>query len=173
MAGGGRLERVRLLRLGRMGDWSGEEADQGLARRASHVLAPLGRTEPERRSVSGDPVRHRGRTDGTQTEIVKALRKLGATVAVTSALGDGFPDLVVGWRGVNHLVEVKNGSLSPSKRELTPDEEKFHATWRGESARWCRRRPAKSSSPGSVDGPPSPSMAKASGKGGAFFSGAG
>lgn len=76
-------------------------------------------------------MRHRGRTDGTQTEIVKALRKLGATVAVTSALGDGFPDLVVGWRGVNHLVEVKNGSLSPSKRELTPDEEKFHATWRG------------------------------------------
>lgn len=76
-------------------------------------------------------MRRRGRVDGTQTAIVAALRKLGATVQSLADVGGGCPDLVVGWRGVNHLVEVKDGSLAPSKRKLTPDEEKWHATWRG------------------------------------------
>ncbi len=36
------------------------------------------------------------RTDANQNEIVEGLRKVGCTVAVTSAAGDGFPDIVVG-----------------------------------------------------------------------------
>jgi hypothetical protein len=38
----------------------------------------------------------------------------------------------VGFRGNNVLVEIKDGLLPPSKRKLTPDELKFHATWLGE-----------------------------------------
>jgi hypothetical protein len=37
----------------------------------------------------------------------------------------------VGMRNNNVLVEIKDGSLPPSKRKLTPDELKFHADWRG------------------------------------------
>lgn len=71
------------------------------------------------------------RTDDNQKAIVKALRKLGASVAVTSSMGDGFPDLVVGFRTKNYLIECKDGKKPPSERKLTEDQEKFHATWYG------------------------------------------
>lgn len=41
-------------------------------------------------------MRRAAKTDDNQKEIVAAFRRLGFTVAVTSALGQGFPDLVVG-----------------------------------------------------------------------------
>jgi len=68
-------------------------------------------------------------------------------VAITSALGRGVPDLVIGWSGqcCSHdcsgpphlknrlalLVEVKDGEKPPSAQRLTQDEATFHATWRG------------------------------------------
>lgn len=67
------------------------------------------------------------RTDANQAAIVDALRKIGASVAITASLGDGFPDLVVGYRGVNTLAEVK---ASP-RSTLTPDERTFYETWQG------------------------------------------
>jgi hypothetical protein len=72
------------------------------------------------------------RKDSNHKEIIQVFRDLGATVADTAQLGSGFPDCVVGFRGNNVLVEIKDGSLPPSKRKLTPDELKFHATWLGE-----------------------------------------
>jgi Holliday junction resolvase len=71
------------------------------------------------------------RTDRNQAEIVKALRQIGCTVTPTHMVGDGFPDLVVGRNGVNHLLEVKDGAKPPSGRQLTTDEKKFHIEWRG------------------------------------------
>ncbi len=71
------------------------------------------------------------RTDANQNEIVQALRDVGASVAITSAMGKGFPDIVAGYRGINYLIEIKDGSKSPSKRRLTPDEQEFHDLWRG------------------------------------------
>lgn len=71
------------------------------------------------------------RTDSNQVEIVKALRKVGCTVTPTHMVGDGFPDLVVGHNGVNHLLEVKDGKKPPSARGLTADESKWHIEWRG------------------------------------------
>lgn len=71
------------------------------------------------------------RTDDNQNEIVQALRAIGASVAITSALGSGFPDIVAGYRGVNYLIEIKDGSKPPSRRKLTPDEQRFHDLWRG------------------------------------------
>lgn len=67
------------------------------------------------------------RVDANQRAIVDAFRALGWSVAVTSSLGSGFPDLAVGRGGVNLLVEVKDG-----KGELTPDEARWHETWRGQ-----------------------------------------
>lgn len=71
------------------------------------------------------------RTDSNQVEIVKALRKAGCTVTPTHMVGDGFPDLVVGRNGINHLLEVKDGTKPPSARGLTADEKKWHIEWRG------------------------------------------
>lgn len=72
------------------------------------------------------------RVDRNQSEIVDALRSIGATVAITSALGKGFPDLVAGYRGKNYLIEVKDWQKRPSERRLTPDEAEWHQSWRGQ-----------------------------------------
>ena len=71
------------------------------------------------------------RTDANQNEIVQALRRVGASIAITSSMGKGFVDLVAGYRGVNYLIEIKDGSKPPSARRLTPDEQEFHDLWRG------------------------------------------
>jgi hypothetical protein len=76
-------------------------------------------------------MRRAARTDVNQTQLVKALRQMGATVAITSSLGKGFPDLTIGYKGLNILIEVKDGTKPPSHQKLTPDETEFHSTWRG------------------------------------------
>ena len=77
-------------------------------------------------------MRRAAKTDENQKEIVAAFRGLGFTVAITSALGQGFPDLVVGKWGRNFLIEVKDGEKPPSKRQLTDAEEEFASGWRGQ-----------------------------------------
>ena len=75
--------------------------------------------------------RRAARVDANQTEIVAALRGAGATVEHLHAVGSGCPDLLVGHRAVNHLLEVKDGSKPPSKQKLTPDQIEWHRDWRG------------------------------------------
>jgi len=69
--------------------------------------------------------------DANQTAIVKALRDMGASVQILSAVGQGCPDLLVGYRGVNSMLECKDGDKKPSARKLTPDQVKWHAEWKG------------------------------------------
>ena len=76
-------------------------------------------------------MRRNARVDGNQTHIVGILRKLGATVAHTHMIGQGFPDIVVGHKGLNYLVEIKDPRMPPSRRKLTPDEQKFFDEWCG------------------------------------------
>src|SRR5689334_18553459 len=71
------------------------------------------------------------KTDQNHTAVVRALRAVGASVSSTAAVGGGFPDLVVGFRGVNYALEVKDGSRIPSRRKLNALEQKFHDSWRG------------------------------------------
>jgi Holliday junction resolvase len=71
------------------------------------------------------------KVDANQGEIVAALRKAGALVCITSAVGDGFPDLLVAHRGRLLLLEVKRSDLSPSRRALTDKEQAFHREWQG------------------------------------------
>ena len=72
------------------------------------------------------------KADANQKEIVTGLRKLGFSVAVTSQLGSGFPDIVVGKNGRNYLFEIKDGAKPPSQKKLTEDELKFQSTWSGQ-----------------------------------------
>jgi len=63
------------------------------------------------------------RVDVNQAAIVRALRESGASVAVLSSVGRGLPDLLVGFQGVNFLLEVKN--LEGRGARLTPAERDF------------------------------------------------
>ena len=76
-------------------------------------------------------MRRAAKKDRNHVEIVEALRKAGATVVDLGAVGHGVPDLLVGHRGRTMLMEVKDGQKCPSQRHLTPDQERFFATWHG------------------------------------------
>ena len=76
-------------------------------------------------------MRRAAKTDANQSEIVAALRSIGASVHDTSSVGRGFPDLVVGFRGRNWIIECKDGAKVPSARKLTPEQVEFKAGWRG------------------------------------------
>ena len=67
------------------------------------------------------------RTDANHGEIAAAAAGVGAMVVDLSRAGGGVPDLLIGWRGLWILVEVKDGRKPPSARTLTPDQVEFHA----------------------------------------------
>jgi Holliday junction resolvase len=68
------------------------------------------------------------RVDNCQVQVVKALRDLGATVQHLHAVGKGCPDIVVGFKGKNLLLEIKDGD----KKVLTPDQVNWHKLWKGQ-----------------------------------------
>ena len=86
----------------------------------------VGATQGKQTGVS---MRRAAKIDANQPAIVAALRKMGARVQSLAAVGDGCPDLLVGWRGDILVIEVKDGRLSPSARRLTPDQQRWHDAW--------------------------------------------
>lgn len=99
------------------------------------------------------------RIDANQPLLVRSWRDTGASVAHTHVIGGGFPDVVVGVRGLtlvgrfdiaaarralsgvgyltihegaNVLVEIKDGSKPKSRQALTPDEEIWQTNWCGQ-----------------------------------------
>lgn len=75
-------------------------------------------------------MRRAAKVDANQTEIVNALRGAGASVKPVHTV-KGFVDIVVGYRGHNYLLEIKDGNKTPSQRKLTAEEQKFHDGWKG------------------------------------------
>lgn len=82
------------------------------------------------------------RRDANEDSIVDALRARGACVAKLS--GDGLPDLLVSYRGVLSLLEVKDtkegrarplkgkhDDPNPAYRDLTPAQVKWWRRWEG------------------------------------------
>ena len=78
-------------------------------------------------------MRRAAKVDGNQSDIVAALRKVGASVTPIHAVGNGCPDLAVGFRGRTVLFEVKDPKQPPSKRRLTDDEAIWFGNWKGEA----------------------------------------
>jgi len=76
-------------------------------------------------------MRRAARVDANHSEIVQGLRKAGCSVLDLSRVGQGCPDICVGFGGINLLMEIKDGAKSPSARKLTADEVKFHRGWSG------------------------------------------
>ena len=73
--------------------------------------------------------------DANQPSIILALVEMGATVQSLAALGNGAPDLLAGYDGMNFALEVKNPHALRGKKqrlELTPDEKRWHAAWKGQ-----------------------------------------
>ena len=75
--------------------------------------------------------RLRARVDSNQAEIVAGLRAAGCSVLPLHQLGRGVPDILIGTKRGNLLLEIKDGTKCPSARRLTVDEELFHAAWLG------------------------------------------
>lgn len=79
--------------------------------------------------------RRAAKRDANHGEIVDALRSAGCGVVDLAAVGAGVPDLLVCgpvYPFPAHLLEIKDGGKPPSARRLTPDQERFHAAWKGE-----------------------------------------
>lgn len=78
-------------------------------------------------------MRRAARVDANQKAIVRALRQAGATVQHLHTIGQGCPDLLVGFREDTFLLEVKT-----KRGKLTSDEADWHLMWRG-SVVWIVR----------------------------------
>lgn len=76
-------------------------------------------------------MRRAAKIDANQEQIVSVLRSAGATVQSLAAIGNGCPDLLVGFNGQTLLMEIKDGNKSPSQRKLTEDQVIWHGRWNG------------------------------------------
>ena len=74
-------------------------------------------------------MRRAGKVDANHSEIVSALRQLGCSVQSLASVGGGCPDMVVGWRGRNILLEVK----TETGRQIHA-QAKWFAMWHGQVA---------------------------------------
>ena len=75
-----------------------------------------------------------GKRDKSEPAIVSALESVGATVEQLPT-GKGVPDLLVGYKGENYLLEVKRkpekGKVYGSHVKLNKKQEIWHKCWRG------------------------------------------
>ena len=79
-------------------------------------------------------MRRAAKVDANQSAIVDALRTVGCTVQPLHAVGQGVPDLLVGYQGQNLLIKVKDGNKPPSKQRKTAEQVIWHDAWRGQVA---------------------------------------
>ena len=71
----------------------------------------------------------RKRIDENQNEVVDALRGIGASVQSLASVGKGCVDILVGFRGVNTLIEIKTVKGTWTDAELD-----WHMNWHGQVA---------------------------------------
>jgi len=71
----------------------------------------------------------RAKVDNNQRDIVQRLRAAGFSVLHLHAVGDGCPDICVGYKGKNYLLEIKNGA-----GRLTDKQVKFFGEWKGSAS---------------------------------------
>jgi hypothetical protein len=72
--------------------------------------------------------------DNNQEQLVKQMRRIPGLKVKHTHIVKGFVDVVIGYQGINYLLEIKDPGKPPSKRKLTDDEQKFHNEWTGQVA---------------------------------------
>ena len=70
---------------------------------------------------------YKKRVDENQKQIIHTFIALGATVLNLSRVGEGCPDLLIGFKNKSVLVEIKKDS----KAMFTEPQVKFMQNWRG------------------------------------------
>jgi Holliday junction resolvase len=69
------------------------------------------------------------RVDSNQKDIVQAFKELGCSVLDLSRVGQGCPDLLIGYKNKCAMVEIK----SSNKAHFTEPQLKFIKNWKGSS----------------------------------------
>ena len=70
---------------------------------------------------------YKRRVDANQNQIIHTFIALGASVLNLSRVGEGAPDLAIGYKGKTVFVEVKRDE----KAKYTEPQIKFMQNWRG------------------------------------------
>ncbi len=78
-------------------------------------------------------MRHDKKVDENHAEVRDELRAVlhDGVVHDMSKAGNGFPDLCIGWRGLNFLIEIKR---KEGGSRLTNRQVAFHQNWQGQVA---------------------------------------
>lgn len=76
------------------------------------------------------------KVDANQQRCIDEVRAAlpEATIQVLSGVGQGVPDLLIGYQGANYLVELKDGDKPPSRRQLNEVQVQWHDRWQGQAA---------------------------------------
>lgn len=86
------------------------------------------------------PPRYARKIDASQPSIVNGLREKGCSVEHLARMGEGWPDLMVGYEKVNLLFELKTPNSEHSKRKpggksngskTATRQLQWHESWRG------------------------------------------
>jgi len=72
----------------------------------------------------------RARVDSKHREIADSLIAFGCSVQSLHKVGNGCPDLLVGYRGREYLLEVKSKGC-----KAKPNQQEWHRTWKGSFVR--------------------------------------
>jgi hypothetical protein len=72
-------------------------------------------------------MRRAAKVDANHRIIIDTLRQVGATVQDLAKVGQGCPDILVGYRGRNYLMEIKY-----NKGKATHAQDVWHLTWQGQ-----------------------------------------
>jgi hypothetical protein len=76
--------------------------------------------------------RYARKRDANHGTLIATFLQLGCTVIDTSHAGiPGWPDVVVGCMGQNHLVEFKNPGSRYGRAGLNANQQAFARDWRG------------------------------------------
>ena len=102
-------------------------------------------------------MRRLGHLDKNHAEIVKALRSVGCSVLSLASVGSNVPDLLVGYRGVTYLLEVKRGdgleANTLAKKVRLRDQAEWREKWRGGPALEVRSVAEALAAVGAITGP--------------------
>ena len=72
-------------------------------------------------------MRRAAKVDANHSAIVAALRSIGASVQDLASVGQGCPDILVGFRGRNYLMEIKVNKSKPTPKQVV-----WHMMWQGQ-----------------------------------------
>lgn len=77
-------------------------------------------------------MKHRGSKDKNHDVICAMFRAMGCSVAELHNAGlPGWPDIVIGCIGLNHLVEIKNLETGYGRAGLNESQDAFARDWTG------------------------------------------